>query len=92
MRKESRDLKKFAASKLAIIQESIEMNQWHQVPSEKNPAYVISRGLDPTRMQQSDFWWFGPTFLQELVVNVPGDCDNIHDPLDSSVQYMDVSS
>ncbi|KAF8791557.1 hypothetical protein HNY73_006404 [Argiope bruennichi] len=92
MRKESRDLKTFVAIRVAITQESTEMNQWHHVPSEQNPADVISRALDPTRMQQSDFWWFGPTFLQELVVNFPGDCDDIHDPLDSSVQNRDVSS
>ncbi|XP_055944365.1 uncharacterized protein LOC129975327 [Argiope bruennichi] len=92
MRKESRDLKTFVANRVATIQESTEMNQWHHVPSEQNPADVISRGLDPTRMQQSDLWWFGPTFLQELVVNFPGDCDDIHDSLDSSVQNRDVSS
>ncbi|XP_055947045.1 uncharacterized protein LOC129980690 [Argiope bruennichi] len=92
MRKESRDLKTFVANRVAIIQESTEMNQWHHVPSEQNPADVISRGLDPTRMQQSDLWWFGPIFLQELVVSFPGDCDDIHDSLDSSVQNRDVAA
>ncbi|KAF8785439.1 hypothetical protein HNY73_010974 [Argiope bruennichi] len=85
-------LKTFVANRVAIIQETTELNQWHHVPSEQNPVDVISRGLDPTRMQQSDLWWFGPTFLQELVVNFPGQCDGINDPLDSSVQNRDVSS
>ncbi|GBN92161.1 hypothetical protein AVEN_222191-1 [Araneus ventricosus] len=41
-------------------------------------ADVISRGLDPEKIQQSDLWWFGPFFLQERVVNLASDCNDIH--------------
>lgn len=78
MKKESRDLKTFVANRVVIIQELTEINQWHHIPSEQNPADVISRGLDPEKIQQSDLWWFGPSFLRESVVNFPSDCYDTH--------------
>ncbi|GBM45351.1 hypothetical protein AVEN_172970-1 [Araneus ventricosus] len=78
MKKESRDLKTFVANRVVFIQECTEINQWHHVPSEQNPADIISRGLDPERIQQSDLWWFGPSFLQERLVNLASDSNDIH--------------
>ncbi|GBN43911.1 hypothetical protein AVEN_156214-1 [Araneus ventricosus] len=78
MEKESRDLKTFVANRVVIIQEFTEMNQWHHVPLEQNPADINSRGLDPEKIPQSDLWWFGPSFLQERVVNLASDCNDIH--------------
>ena len=77
MNKESRDLKTFVANRVVIIQELSDLKQWHHIPSEQNPADIISRGLDPERIPQSDLWWFGPAFLQERVVNFPGVCNNV---------------
>lgn len=41
------------------------IEQWHYVPSKKNPADLISRGIDPIEIQQCEFWWSGPPFLQQ---------------------------
>ncbi|GBO25768.1 hypothetical protein AVEN_135416-1 [Araneus ventricosus] len=46
--------------------------------AKQNPADIISRGLDPERIQQSDLWWFGPSFLQERLVNLASDSNDIH--------------
>lgn len=72
MNKESIELKTFVANRVVIIQEHSDLNQWHHVPSEQNPADIISRGLDPKKISQSDLWFFGPPFLQVRVVNFPG--------------------
>ncbi len=45
------------------MQELTSVQQWRYVPSEDNPADLISRGTDPERLVQSDIWWFGPNFL-----------------------------
>ncbi|CAL1291094.1 unnamed protein product [Larinioides sclopetarius] len=70
-------LKTFVANRVVIIQECTEFNQWHHVPSEQNPADIISRGLDPEKIPQSDMWWFGPSFLKERVVNFPDECKDL---------------
>ncbi|GFR19825.1 integrase catalytic domain-containing protein, partial [Trichonephila clavata] len=75
---ESRNLKTFVANRVVIIQELTELNKWHHVPLEQNPADIISRGLDPEKIQQSDLWWLGPTFLEVPAVNFPRYVNEIH--------------
>ncbi|GFT52145.1 integrase catalytic domain-containing protein [Trichonephila clavipes] len=75
---ESRNLKTFVANRVVIIQELTELNKWHHVPSEQNPADIISRGLDPEKIQRSELWWFGPACLEVSSVNFPRYVDEIH--------------
>ncbi|GFS67933.1 uncharacterized protein TNCV_1361851 [Trichonephila clavipes] len=37
--------------------------QWRQVPSNQNPADLISRGVDPDKLLNHELWWNGPEFL-----------------------------
>ncbi|GFU21840.1 hypothetical protein TNCV_3283231 [Trichonephila clavipes] len=30
---------------------------------EKNPAYLVLRGIDPSSLHNNSLWWNGPTFL-----------------------------
>ncbi|GFS64815.1 integrase catalytic domain-containing protein [Trichonephila clavipes] len=78
MKNESRNLKTFVANRVVTIQQLTELNKWHQVPSEQNPADIISRGLDPEKIQPSELWWFGPAFLEVSSVNFPRYVDEIH--------------
>ncbi|GFS56542.1 integrase catalytic domain-containing protein [Trichonephila clavipes] len=78
MKNESRNLKMFVANRVVIIQQLTELNKWHHVPSEQNPADIISRGLDPEKIQRSKLWWFGPAFLEVSSVNFPRYVDEIH--------------
>ncbi|GFR04338.1 transposable element Tc1 transposase [Trichonephila clavata] len=68
MTNESRYLNRFVANRVVIIQELTELNKWHQVPSEQNPADIISRGLDPEKIQLSGLWWFGDRFTEIRVI------------------------
>ncbi|XP_062717001.1 uncharacterized protein LOC134292162 [Aedes albopictus] len=38
--------------------------EWKYIPSEFNPADLISRGVYPASLKAYDFWWQGPAFLQ----------------------------
>ncbi|GFS66878.1 integrase catalytic domain-containing protein [Trichonephila clavipes] len=77
MKNESRNLKTFVANRVVIIQQLTELNKWH-VPSEQNPADIISRGLDPEKIQRSELWLFEPAFLEVSSVNFPRYVDEIH--------------
>ncbi|GFY13376.1 integrase_H2C2 domain-containing protein [Trichonephila clavipes] len=63
---------------MVTIQELTELTKWNDVPSEQNPADIISRGLDPGKIQRSVWWWFGPAFLEVSSVNFPRYVDETH--------------
>lgn len=57
-------LNTFVANRISEIQQVSKNDQWHHIPSEANPADVISRGLDPDKLKDCNLWWFGPSFLK----------------------------
>ena len=34
------------------------------MPSEENPADIISRGMAAKELENEELWWFGPKFLK----------------------------
>ncbi len=57
-------LKTFVATRIAIIQNLTDSQDWRHVPSQENPADHLSRGLYPNQILESDMWWHGPRFLK----------------------------
>ncbi|XP_055714376.1 uncharacterized protein LOC129808615 [Phlebotomus papatasi] len=37
--------------------------QWKHVPTHSNPADLISRGVTPQHLRDSQLWWFGPKWI-----------------------------
>ncbi|XP_055928190.1 uncharacterized protein LOC129959396 [Argiope bruennichi] len=66
-------LKTFVANRVARIQEYTKNFQWHYVNTAENPADLISRGVFPSKIQQLDIWWNGPSFLSS------SSCPNFND-------------
>ncbi|GFW66598.1 uncharacterized protein TNCV_3841371 [Trichonephila clavipes] len=63
LRKEPMDLKSFVQNRIAKIQELYPNQLWRHVPSDQNPADLVSRGVDPDKLLQQNLWFNGPTFL-----------------------------
>ncbi|GFW36385.1 integrase catalytic domain-containing protein [Trichonephila clavipes] len=63
LRKEPMDLKTFVQNRVAKIQELYPNQLWRHVPSDQNPADLVSRGVDPDKLLQQNLWFNGPTFL-----------------------------
>ncbi|GFW18203.1 uncharacterized protein TNCV_4007431 [Trichonephila clavipes] len=57
------DLKTFVQNRVAKIQELYHNQLWRHVPSDQNPADLVSRGVDPDKLLQQNLWFNGPTFL-----------------------------
>lgn len=55
--------KTFVANRIAAIQEISTEAHWYHVPSEQNPADLVSRGLSASNLLHSTLWWHGPPFL-----------------------------
>ncbi|GFX78423.1 uncharacterized protein TNCV_3034661 [Trichonephila clavipes] len=63
LRKEPMDLKTFVQNRVTKIQELYPNQLWRHVPSDQNPADLVSRGVDPDKLLQQNLWFNGPTFL-----------------------------
>lgn len=56
-------LKTFVGNRVSEILELTEGCEWRHVPSTKNPADILSRGMFPSELSQCSLWWNGPEFL-----------------------------
>ncbi|XP_044766260.1 uncharacterized protein LOC123322380 [Coccinella septempunctata] len=56
-------LKVFVANRVAEIQGLTANCEWRYVPTRDNPADLVSRGLYPSELLESQLWWRGPTWL-----------------------------
>ncbi|GFU47211.1 uncharacterized protein TNCV_2938581 [Trichonephila clavipes] len=64
LRKEPMDLKTFVQNRVAKIQELYPNQLWRHVPSDQNPADLVSRGVDPDKLFCNKTYGFnGPPFL-----------------------------
>lgn len=55
--------KTFVGNRVASIQEKTATAVWRHVPSQANPADIISRGMDLETLLSSTLWWNGPHWL-----------------------------
>ncbi|XP_061728642.1 uncharacterized protein LOC133533638 isoform X2 [Cydia pomonella] len=54
----------YVANRVKCIQETTQGFSWYYVPTEQNPADLLSRGIDPHLLQGNDLWFYGPASLK----------------------------
>ncbi|XP_039309934.1 uncharacterized protein LOC120358749 [Solenopsis invicta] len=59
----SRTWTSFVANRVGEIQQLTTIQDWHHVSSKDNPADLLSRGISPASLPQSQLWWSGPSWL-----------------------------
>ncbi|KFD60589.1 hypothetical protein M514_27222 [Trichuris suis] len=52
----------FVENRVSEILDVTKINQWRFVPGKENPVDVLSRGINPGRLKDTD-WFSGPSFL-----------------------------
>lgn len=62
-------LNTYVANRVKVICELTDSKIWHYVNTHDNPADLISRGLEPSKLESCTLWWNGPTFLQNKNYN-----------------------
>ncbi|GFT51811.1 uncharacterized protein TNCV_4440981 [Trichonephila clavipes] len=67
LQKEQMNLKTFVQNRIAKIQDLLP-RQWRHVPSNQNPADLISCGVDPDKLLNQELWWNGPKLLSDSVI------------------------
>ena len=83
IRSKSRDFKPFVANRIGEIHNSSNPKQWRHVPTNVNPADLLSRGRRVNQLQSDFIWWNGPEFLQkeedqwpQTNIEIANICDN----------------
>ncbi len=61
------DLKVFVSNRVKKVLSSTERAQWRWLPTDVNPADIVSRGADIDDLLEQPLWWRGPDFIQERV-------------------------
>lgn len=56
-------LKTFVCNRVSQIQNLTEASEWKYVPSESNPADLVSRGMNPDELINNETWFSGPKWL-----------------------------
>ncbi|KAF8787762.1 hypothetical protein HNY73_009327 [Argiope bruennichi] len=70
-------LKTFVANRVATLQDLSCQEQWRHVSSGDNPADLISRGVNPSKMLESNLWWEGPAFLKTVSIRAGESSDAV---------------
>ncbi|XP_052855155.1 uncharacterized protein LOC128263918 [Drosophila gunungcola] len=63
IRQPPREFNVFVSNRIAKIQEMTKGMAWHYVPTDLNPADVVSRGCTPKELLEHSLWANGPPFL-----------------------------
>ena len=63
IRGRSRSFKPFVANRVGEIQTATDPKRWRYVPTNKNPADLLTRGLELSELIDNEKWWNGLDFL-----------------------------
>ncbi|XP_041451926.1 uncharacterized protein LOC121405330 [Drosophila obscura] len=74
LREEPSKFNVFVSNKISAIQQLTRGMDWRYVPTEMNPADILSKGAAPQELLQSRLWMNGPSFLQGERSNWPERC------------------
>lgn len=67
----SNKYKTFVGARLSEIQENTSSTDWRFIPTELNPADLVSRSILPTDLINLKIWWNGPEFLSNPKISWP---------------------
>jgi len=82
--------KTFVGKRVSLIQIETAAVTWRHVPSQSNPADLISRGVEPTALSTSTLWWKGPQWLVQQQSRWP--TTEVNTPTDNlEVRYVHVA-
>ncbi|XP_025995820.2 uncharacterized protein LOC105202869 [Solenopsis invicta] len=70
----------FVAHRVGEIQEFTSIEDWNHVGTKENPADLVSRGVAPKELCESQLWWHGPIWLKDQVqIDRRADVEDIDD-------------
>lgn len=77
MKKDAAALKPFVHNRVQSILGTTTDCDWRHVPTETNPADLLSRGVAPIELKSAEIWWHGPEWLQQNSNDWPSSQPNL---------------
>lgn len=71
IREQSSNFNVFVSNRVSAIQNLTSQMLWHYVPTDMNPADILSRGASPEDLVNNSKWIHGPKFLHQQHDNWP---------------------
>ena len=59
----ARDLPRPVARRITMLRENSIIQNWRHVPTDLNPADILSRGCKAVNLANNTLWWNGPEFI-----------------------------
>ena len=59
----------YVENRVALVRQLALTQRWRYVPTDKNPADLLSRGVKAKTLQTCGFWFQGPRFLRDVDAN-----------------------
>ncbi|CAH2093449.1 unnamed protein product [Euphydryas editha] len=84
-------LQAYVANRVKVVQQLTSRWCWLYVPTNDNPADLVSRGLDPHQLADCSSWWNGPSFLSNREYKFERDNNN-YLPCPDSLPEMKTNS
>ncbi|XP_017474163.1 PREDICTED: uncharacterized protein LOC108364825 [Rhagoletis zephyria] len=79
-------LKQFVANRVRQINTNTADCDWRYVPTDINPADLISRGMTMRELIESELWWHGPDFLRQPEAMWPNPPERISEQVEMEVK------
>ncbi|XP_017477270.1 PREDICTED: uncharacterized protein LOC108367186, partial [Rhagoletis zephyria] len=79
-------LKQFVANRVRQINTNTADCDWRYVPTDINPADLISRGMTMRELIESELWWHGPDFLRQPEAMWPNPPERISEQVETEVK------
>ena len=86
LRNISRRFSKYVSRRVYQVLQSSKVEQWHYIPSDKNPADMTTRPHTCQQLAETS-WFGGPHILKESNVNIYASC--CHTPCHSSHNFVE---
>ncbi|XP_055614820.1 uncharacterized protein LOC129761138 [Toxorhynchites rutilus septentrionalis] len=61
-------LQQYVSNRVGEIQRITNSFKWRYIPTQENPADIISRGILPRKILQNPMWWGGPPMLKKAMI------------------------
>lgn len=71
IRKDPAKLKMYVSNRVKLIQRRTDLTCWRYVNTKHNPADLLSRGVNPSKLVDNKLWLYGPEWLSRPVSEWP---------------------
>ena len=85
---EARKFKIFVANRIQEIQDFSSPTQWRHISGPNNPADLTSRGMSAGKLVESQLWYHGPQFLNQIDLKLTSSEGHEIDPGDSELKKV----